>query len=65
MFLVLLALGPAILCNINISGYTCVVYMYCFGYYVSYKASIFGFPNNAALRDEFLVSPTGSPRAYP
>ena len=29
--------------------------MYCFGYYVSCKASTFAFPDNAALSDEFLV----------
>ena len=59
-FLVRLALGPtlgdaAILCNISISEYTCMVYMYCFGYYVSCKASSIAFPDNAALSDEFLV----------
>ena len=55
-FLVMLALGPsfgdaAILCNIN----TCMVYIYCFGYYVSCKASTISFHDNAALSDEFLV----------
>ena len=40
-----------------------MVYMYCFGYYVSCKASTITFPDNAALSDEFLV--TCSPRAYP
>ena len=59
-FLVRLALGPsfgdaAILCDINISGYTCMVYMYCFGYYVSCKASTIAFPDIAAVSDEFLV----------
>ena len=59
-FLVMLALGPslgdaAILCNINTFGYICMVYMYCFGYYVSCKTSTIAFPNNAALSDEFLV----------
>ena len=59
-FLVRLALGPsfgdaAILCNINTSGYTCMVYMCSFGYYVSCKASIIAFPDNAAVSDEFLV----------
>ena len=69
-FLVRLALGPSIgdaailcnistseyiLCNINTSEYTCMVYMYCFGYYVSCKASSIAFPDNAALSDEFLV----------
>ena len=59
-FFVRLALGPflenaAILCNINTSGYTCMVYIYCFGYYVSCKTSTIAFPDNAALSDEFLV----------
>ena len=57
-FRVRLALGlsfgdAAILCDINTSGYTCMVY--CFGYYVSCKASTIAFPDNAALSDEFLV----------
>ena len=66
--LVRLALGPslgdaAILCNINTSGYTCMVYMiymymvymYCFGYYVSCTASTIALQVNAALSDELLV----------
>ena len=32
-----------------------MVNMYCFGYYVSCKASTFAFPDNAALSDEFIV----------
>ena len=51
-----LSLGDApILCNINTSGYTCMVYMYCFGYYVFCRAITIAFPDNAALSDEFLV----------
>ena len=47
-FLVRLALGPslgdtAIRCDINTSGYTCMVYMYCCGYYVFCKASTIDF----------------------
>ena len=41
--------------NINTSGYTCMVYMYCFGYYVSCKASAIALPDNTALSDEFLI----------
>ena len=32
-----------------------MVYMYCFGHYVSCKASTIAFPDNVALSDEFLV----------
>ena len=47
-FLVRLALGPsfgdaAILCNINTSGYTCMVYMYCCGIIFFCKASTIAF----------------------
>ena len=41
-----------------------MVYMYCFGYYVSCKASTVAFPDNAALSDEFLVR-LHVARAYP
>ena len=43
-----------------------MVYMYCFGYYVSCKASTIAFPDNAALSDEFLVRlHVGSTIAFP
>ena len=48
-------IDAAILCNINTSGYICMVYMYCFEYYGSCKASTIAFPDNGALSDEFLV----------
>ena len=32
-----------------------MVYMYCFEYYVSCKASTIAFPDNAALSDGFFV----------